>query len=802
MKKETSGLNLWMSWLVRPFPTVHICAQVHSGVLKTWLTAKVEGTAPRRRDATHVKYSTLKSWRLSLSRIISKYVEEGQKKLNDSVYVSLYRHCGALTVKHNLEFLTPEKQYSGRNEVRLITESIYANCVDREWTLQLDVIVKLFFNGGWRPGSIGPGTELYELQGRYFKWKSVQIHCPSYAEYHTRLTNTALKGYNLINAKRLVLNLRSAQRPDNVIFDIAPPLLCLALERGGIKGIKTHEELLASKAVNIEWEDWFSEEPVILAGKVGGHAGCKPGVPMRSGSVTQAIQVAAQRVGINLTGYDFRRNFGDEIDTNYGESGAQTGLSHSNVKTYKNNYGRQAANLDAAGSVMQEAIVGRKELNAFEAPAFNPAVGLSKADADKLQALQNQAYRVNAMPPQLKRSTGKIIAPYAAPKLARPKIFLSDAECEAHPDWISFTKDTQWSTRAERLVELKNTLDDSLDKLPPLRKGIKMAAHIKRGYPDRPDVMATFLEYSRVKNIHDAARRRKLREIRGAADAKASATTSEDTQEMRAARAAQFAEPSAMLDIALHYAPSFKVGPNAEKDTTDDVPLDDLIDPNFKEFEEGDPTQVDVDEFPAWIARAGYIKMMATLGTDVHTLCPKCQIDPTVSEEDRERVWTPWRLTRHILQFHTLSCQWVRWYKKHKTCFLCALDGIVKKFKCRSTFTRHINKVNGHHRDDPRMPKETPKVEVPIKLPTSFLSPQVTVESEAHWLNTLSKVEMPSTFLSTTEMEDVVTGSTALTVDPRTMTRGIDVLLAIRNASRRKLVKQGFLFVGVEDDEL
>lgn len=97
---------------------------------------------------------------------------------------------------------------------------------------------------------------------------------------------------------RLTTNHRSAERPDNVIFDIAPPLLCLALERGGIKNIKTHEELLESKALNIEWEDWFLEEPVILAGKPGGHAGCQPGVPMRSHGVTDCIQVAAKRVGI------------------------------------------------------------------------------------------------------------------------------------------------------------------------------------------------------------------------------------------------------------------------------------------------------------------------------------------------------------------------------------------------------------------------------------------------------------------------------------------------------------------------
>jgi hypothetical protein len=72
----------------------------------------------------------------------------------------------------------------------------------------------------------------------------------------------------------------------------------LAIERNGIKNIKSPEDLLASKAAVIEWEDDFLDEPVILAGIQGGHQGCKRGTPMMSAGITDALQVIAKRVGI------------------------------------------------------------------------------------------------------------------------------------------------------------------------------------------------------------------------------------------------------------------------------------------------------------------------------------------------------------------------------------------------------------------------------------------------------------------------------------------------------------------------
>jgi hypothetical protein len=51
------------------YPTLY-----STGVLKTWLTVKVEGTRPRKATDEVIKYSTLKSWRMSLTRIVGSII--------------------------------------------------------------------------------------------------------------------------------------------------------------------------------------------------------------------------------------------------------------------------------------------------------------------------------------------------------------------------------------------------------------------------------------------------------------------------------------------------------------------------------------------------------------------------------------------------------------------------------------------------------------------------------------------------------------------------------------------------------
>ncbi|KAJ7481949.1 hypothetical protein FB451DRAFT_1171077 [Mycena latifolia] len=801
--------------------------------LAEWLSMKVELTQPQAKRAlrgmTHIAYITLKGWRMSVSRVVSKQVPNGQKMLNDELYLALVHHAGFLTQKYNLECLAPRKQFCGRNEVRLLTEAMYAQATDREWVLQTDCALKLTFCCGWRPGSLGPASDRYLQEGRYLKWKDVLIVCEGYASFHTRIENTALKGYNQIAAKRPVF----ARQPDNVIFDVAPPLLLLALERKGIKGIKNVEDLLKSRNAKIEWEDWFMDKPVMLAGKIGGHAGCQTGVPIRSAGITDMIQMIAARVGIDMTGYDLRRNFGDEVDNIYGETGAQTGLTHTSTSTYKRSYGREAANLDVAGSVMHEAIVGRHSLNQFESPAFSPSVGLSEGTVQQLQELKGRApgnFKINGMPVQLKRSADAMITPYARPQApaSTASSSIDDAACEAHPAWKEFIEETQWKARAAQIDALSQKIDNALARLAPSMKYGTQEAQLTRGYPNNPDLLTAHVEHRRLYGVQMAARNRKLQSIRvylsqvaGETTTPATGDNDADTYIARDVRAAQFSAPSALLDIAIRHAPLAKLlsadsPASAESDeapplhpvsTTstsshgdDDVRLEQLIDPNFVAFDEGDPKEMDVDELPAWIVRAGYMRLLAACGKEVHSTCPKCQVDPTVDDDDRSVVWTPWKLERHIRQFHTVALQTLRWYKKHQACFLCAMDGEVVCFGSRSTYGRHMNPTKGFHSDDARLRQEPAPTEIPIAMPDSFPSPETLREKDDEWRAILERITIPSTFLDSSEMEDVVAGASAEAVDPCWITRGIDARQVTLSFKRLKLSKCGFKFVGIANE--
>jgi hypothetical protein len=149
------------------------------------------------------------------------------------------------------------------------------------------------------------------------------------------------------------MNLRSCWRPENIVFEIAPPLLLLALHRGGIKGIKDLSALLTWKSTRIEWEPDFLEQPVVLAGRIGGAKGCQRGIVLRAKGVSDVLHSMGNHVGLghncftpclhiyltaacpDLTAYPFRRNFCDEIQDATGkDSTTRVMMAHApNSKT-------------------------------------------------------------------------------------------------------------------------------------------------------------------------------------------------------------------------------------------------------------------------------------------------------------------------------------------------------------------------------------------------------------------------------------------------------------------------------------
>ncbi|KAJ7037687.1 hypothetical protein C8F04DRAFT_1328615, partial [Mycena alexandri] len=590
--------------------------QAMTTLLKTWMTVKVEGTkpSPKRvaRGATHVTYSTLKSWFMSIVRIVSKHVTEGQKTLNDSLYTELCKHKGYLTVRYKLEVLQDRKQFCGRNEIRLMTETMWANCQDLEWTLQTDLVLKTIFMTGVRPGSCSPSTEKYLREGRFLKWGDVHVMVKAFAEFWSDISFTALKGYNLIAAKRHEANLRPATRPDNVIFEVAPPLLLLALHRGIIKGVTTLDELLACRNFRLEWEDWALDQPIFLRGKIGGHPGCQSGVAMRAKGITEALATVGRAVGlaqcsIDFESYDLRRNFGDEIEENYGEAGAQIGLTHTkNSRTFGTNYGRQSANLDGSGAVLHEDLANRYELNQYRTPALEGNVGLANETVERLIKMTERATTASGLDTsarQLKRRADAIIIPSAAPPTPYIDRTITDTQCCAHPYWLDFVRDTEFRRRESEMLRHSKIFQAALDDIPALpghNPHRTPYAKLAAAYPDNPELLDALATWRQLKSIHDAAARRKIHAIRAAISLSRASTSSGtdgpvDTYDLRQARVEQFADHSMLVDLAFAHAKEGRPGPSASTSTNDRAsaskvaeqpPIDDLLDPNFVPFEE------------------------------------------------------------------------------------------------------------------------------------------------------------------------------------------------------------------------
>ncbi|KAF7309364.1 hypothetical protein MIND_00307100 [Mycena indigotica] len=302
----------------------------------------------------------------------------------------LDKHCSQVLELDALK----DTNYAGRDEMRRILEENIQEDVNTEWMLQMDLILKLVFSCGYRPGALGLSGD------RSVKWEDIQISCSNSLNFRTVITNSTLQDRPNIPHNRLVLRLESPNRPENVVFDIAIPLLCLALLRNGIKNIKTLDQLIACNSGNIEWESKFVHQAVLFAG---GDQGCIQDEVMTAQDVEDVLRVAGRRVGFeDFSTYLLRRN--------------------------------------------------------LDQSAF-PLGMISVGEARNLISRSNGTFRVGAQPEHLKRRNR--IAPYSVPL---SKTGFSDEECREHPDWITFTQQPEYRLREQKLAELKAIVDEGLAK--------------------------------------------------------------------------------------------------------------------------------------------------------------------------------------------------------------------------------------------------------------------------------------------------------------------------------------------------
>ncbi|KAJ7322808.1 hypothetical protein DFH08DRAFT_817955 [Mycena albidolilacea] len=102
-----------------------------------------------------------------------------------------------------------------------------------------------------------------------------------------------------------------------------------------------------------------------------------------------------------------------------------------------------------------------------------------------------------------------------------------------------------------------------LAKLPTAYMSISIAEHLKKGYPNHPELIAVHLEHKHLSTIHQSLQNKKLSSIRAllvAANKDMQPSSHQyDMQEVQNTQLAQFSEPSVLTDIAMQYAPLAKL---------------------------------------------------------------------------------------------------------------------------------------------------------------------------------------------------------------------------------------------------
>jgi hypothetical protein len=211
---------------------------------------------------------------------------------------------------------------------------------------------------------------------------------------------------------------------------------------------------------------------------------------------------------------------------------------------------------------MHENLVNRYELNQFRAPALQPHVGLSNATIEGLLNMQERgtSFRVNAQPVQLKRKAPALVQPYAAAPAPYVDQAITDEQCHAHPYWLQFVQDSQYTQRASQMAKHEAVYKDALLEIPALpgkNPHRTIEAKLREAYPDNREYLGAYLEWVRIRDIQHAAETRKIHTIREAisatraTDTKRSSTEETSTFAARQDRIAQFQAPSMLVDIAM-----------------------------------------------------------------------------------------------------------------------------------------------------------------------------------------------------------------------------------------------------------
>ncbi|CAM1508609.1 Fc.00g054570.m01.CDS01 [Cosmosporella sp. VM-42] len=193
-----------------------------------------------------------------------------------------------------------------------------------------------------RPGSIGvqriEKATISETNAPYLAWKDVKITRGTRpGVFDLEITIRNLKGSKVDYAeggqapenREVTFYLKSPTQPDNLALSLPHRLLVAALKREAIEGIETLEGLLDGNVHRIRFKQEFLNRPVVLRGGERGLSVIKD-QPATVATLTEYLQRRCERMGYpeSVTFYAIRRRAATDFTAIFGPDIARAIMNH------------------------------------------------------------------------------------------------------------------------------------------------------------------------------------------------------------------------------------------------------------------------------------------------------------------------------------------------------------------------------------------------------------------------------------------------------------------------------------------
>ncbi|KAI0016172.1 hypothetical protein F4780DRAFT_760567 [Xylariomycetidae sp. FL0641] len=306
-----------------------------------WFLGMVnEKSVPRAISDEHISYSCLRDYRTALVFWIPRKYRELKQKVPDRN--QLYNR-----ITETMRYLTHQKGYRGKQSPKKAHLGLaeLAQLIDMDTRGSPCIELAECHHLAWvlgrtcalRPGSLGEPSAKDPMRApQHLVFRDIKVtRGTRKGEFNATVLIRNLKSSEVGLAeqgrpnKSIQFYINSPQNQNNLAFSFPHRLLVLALRRGALVGHETLDDLIDGHRQNITFKEEFLDKPVLLSGT---HRGLSvdEGVPLSAAALTEYLRRRGRKIGFesDISFYALRRRAGTDFARALGTDRARELMAH------------------------------------------------------------------------------------------------------------------------------------------------------------------------------------------------------------------------------------------------------------------------------------------------------------------------------------------------------------------------------------------------------------------------------------------------------------------------------------------